>query len=777
MLVHTARVLVFATLLVPVVLLPGYFFPFITVRAVFFRVLVELATAIVLYLVVRREVAFNFRTDPVLWALISWVAANALAAVFGAAPMRSIFGDHERMGGVWFWAHLLAYYLVLRTVMGPRDWRRYFLIAVGVAGLISIYGLIQHWVQPFWSPIGGLEAGATVGNPGLLAIYLLANIAFCALLAARAGRRARPAFVVLTLVIVLAMVLSGNRSSALALLIGSGVGLLAYAGWTGSLRGWRAAAIVTLFAVAGALPFVARAPWARPVTSRVQLLSKLSLGVDSTRVIQWRAAIEGIRDRPVLGVGPENYQLVWSRYYHPEMHRFLEDSRWDRAHNAYLDAFATAGILGFLSLLAIWIALGWTAHRIGTRPPIGNGGNGGSADDEGARPTAAVALGFFAAYAFYLVFWFFDLNSTMLWIALAAFIASQLSGRRLIEVGSVRQKRWQASMVVALGAVALVSVLYIHGFKTLEMARTLDRARNPNRPLHLMLEDFESIFASPAPITQHAFLMYAAQLRSLQPRFEEIRGDPTSSELFDRAFVLAVKEFESQAVQDPLNERLLVQHARVLMIGAAYYRNARLYESALSKLHRAVALAPRRITTQLVLGWAYLQADRPEEAVRIFERAYSVYPAFGRTQAYLATAHAALGNNLAAADWLMGALRAGFVPDRSAVIEVSRALSVDGHPLAGAKLIEAYLNRRFGPPFMWRNPTGRPAMADYELALIAAELYQERKDPASAERLTSAAEFLCVAETPLEHLASDLLKRSRVNATACREPWRRTIGN
>ncbi|MDQ3515601.1 MAG: hypothetical protein M3403_02335, partial [Gemmatimonadota bacterium] len=110
-----ARALLYATALVPAVVIPGFFFPYVTTRAVYFRVLVQLATAILLYLVVRRQITVNYRRDLVLWALAAWVAANMLAAAFGASPIRSIFGDHERMGGVWFWIHLVAYYVLLCT--------------------------------------------------------------------------------------------------------------------------------------------------------------------------------------------------------------------------------------------------------------------------------------------------------------------------------------------------------------------------------------------------------------------------------------------------------------------------------------------------------------------------------------------------------------------------------------------------------------------------------------------------------------------------------------
>lgn len=769
-----ARALMYVTTLVPIVVFPGFFFPYVTVRAVFFRVLVELAFAIVLYQAVRREVAFNFRRDIVFWSLLAWIGANTLAAAFGAAPIRSLFGDHERMGGVWFWAHLLAGYVVLRTMFGSDDWWRFFRIAVGVAAIIAAFGLGQYWFPLLRVGIGGIEVGASIGNSGLLAVYLLANIAFCALLAVHGGMRARFGYIALALMLTLTMVFTGNRSSTLALVIGAGVAFLAHTIWRGSLRGWRVLVVVALFTMASALPLVTRAEWARPVSSRIPALSRLSSGVDSTRVIQWRAAVEGIRDRPLLGVGPENYQLIWSQFHHPEMNRFMRESRWDRAHNAYLDAFATAGILGFLSFLAVWIALGWSATHSARRSrevarsgavKVGHSAEGG---------IEAIALGFFVAYAVYLFFWFVDLNSTMLWIALAAMVSSRATGVPLIEFGAAKGKRWQSTMVLGLGAIALVSVLYVHGYKTLEMARTLDRARDPARPFHQTLADFESIFASPAPVTQHAFVMYATHIRSLYPDFREIRGNPTRAALFERAFVLAIKEFERQAIQDPLNERILVQHARVLMLGAYYYGSPRLYESALAKLHRAVELSPRRVVSHLVLGSAYINANQPARALEVFQRAYEVYPPLGQTHSYLASAYSALGRNELAADWLVSASRNGFSPDAAVVRRTVTALVADQKPRAAAELLSAVLIGEYGPLFLWsalEEPT-RAATADYETANLAADLFERAGDSVSARALEVASAGLCTRLLPLPLLAATSFWKSSTEFPDCRQPWR-----
>ena len=767
---RAARWLLYATLLVPLLVFPGFLFPFVTIRAVYFRVLVELAVACLLYVVLRRKLIVNSRHDPVLWALLAWVLANALAAVFGVAIMRSLFGDHERMGGVWFWVHLVAYYVALRVALRPEDWWRFFRISVSIAVTVAVYGLLQQWFTLFRIAVGGVSGGATIGNSGLLAAYLLANVSFAAMLAVRARPWSRVGYVAVAMLLVAAMVLSGNRSSTLALFLGGGTALLFFGITSRRFRGRRALLAGALFASAAALPFATRLSWARPVVSHIPALSRLSSGADSSRVIQWRAAVAGIRDRPLLGVGPENYQVVWSRYYHPEMVRFLSDSRWDRAHNAYLDAFATAGVIGFLSLLALLLALGWSSKRAAramgaTDPRTPEGRSGG---------VECIALGFFVAYSFYLFFWFFDLNSTMLLVALAAFVASRVTDDPLVEIGGSRARRWQTDLVLGFGAVGLISVLYVHGFETLRMARTLVRAANPNRPMRETLVAFESVFASPAPVTQHAFLLYAGHLRSLYPAFSEIREDPERAAIFDRAFLLAVREFQRQEKQDPLNDRILVQYARVLSLGAYYYDAPRLYDAALAKLRRAVELAPRRVNNHLVLGVAFLNGRRPDMALRIFERAYAVYPPHGQTHSYIAEAYSALDRPDSAAVWLRSAVSQGYLPDRKFVERVAQRLAASGNARGAAELTWNYMRGRAGPVFLWSTGVAHLDPENASLATAVADFFAAAGDTEREALVRAAAPALCVRPLPLLSMATATIGRVPDRAATCEEPWRST---
>src|SRR3989338_4190284 len=76
-----------------------------------------------------------------------------------------------------------------------------------------------------------------------------------------------------------------------------------------------------------------------------------------SRFIVWENGWKGFLEKPVLGWGPENFIVVFSKYFNPCM--FLpqcgSEIWFDRVHNIILDTLVTTGLVGLLSYLAIFI--------------------------------------------------------------------------------------------------------------------------------------------------------------------------------------------------------------------------------------------------------------------------------------------------------------------------------------------------------------------------------------------------------------------------------------
>jgi hypothetical protein len=119
---RVGRWLLYGTLLTPLLVVPAFFFPYVTFRTVVFRVLVEVALGIFLWLLSTHRYVTRGDRDLFLWALIAFTVASAISAAFSPARNRSMFGDFERMGGGWSLLHFLVYYVLLRVFLRDRDW-------------------------------------------------------------------------------------------------------------------------------------------------------------------------------------------------------------------------------------------------------------------------------------------------------------------------------------------------------------------------------------------------------------------------------------------------------------------------------------------------------------------------------------------------------------------------------------------------------------------------------------------------------------------------------
>jgi O-antigen ligase len=113
------------------------------------------------------------------------------------------------------------------------------------------------------------------------------------------------------------------------------------------------------------------------------------------RVAHWVAGLRMFQAHPLLGVGAGNYDAVYARYACTDWPDSL-----GHAHNYYINAAAETGILGllaFLALVAVTLALGWRAmhpHASALTAEVA------LADDTWAvAPTRALALGLFAVVA------------------------------------------------------------------------------------------------------------------------------------------------------------------------------------------------------------------------------------------------------------------------------------------------------------------------------------------------------------------------------------------
>ena len=705
-----ARLLLFATVLTPVIVFPGFFFPYVTTRAVFFRVIVELVLGFLLFVVVRREWRSAARRDPVFLALLAFVAINAIAAVFGVSPLRSMFGDYERMWGVWAWIHLLLFYVLLRTFLRPADWMRFFQLSVVVSLVVALIQL-RSWAH-------GGPTGSTIGNYGLLAPYLFFHMGFACLLALRHRVRAwRIANVGIAVINLVGMFVTQNRSSLLGLVVGAVVALLV-------ARRSRWLAVVIVCVVAGAT-VVARTmadrPIARYLPGNVQRLAATDASSktsgDGIRSMQVRVTVEGLKQHPLLGVGPENFDVLWSENFDPRMYPKGQEERWDRAHSAYMEASATSGIPGAVAYLAIWVALFVVARRAYRSKGL-----------TGAE--LSICCGLISGFMTYLLFWFTDINSALPWIALAAFLSATAAGESFVVTGDKQAWRPGGVVILGLGLVTIAMAIFVHGVAPLRVARVLHLVRFGDAAVEERLVSLDDAFSSPAPQKSHTLPVYAAYMASLGPSFSTDHADPYRSRVLDIALRQGMLEYDRQIRRDPQNPRIYIESARQSLLALRFYGDRKYALAAESSLVAAIRLSPGRVTPRLILASLHLILGDTASALTAARGALAADDTRGETYHLLGSVYEGLGIVDSAGTNLIEAVRLGYAVPTESIVSVSVALERDGDANGAAELVAGYLALKYGAPGRWSRPLRGPNnAADRALAFRLPILFLKARRP------------------------------------------------
>ena len=359
--------LVFLSLLTPVWIFSELFFPYITSKAFFFRIAIELALPFYLYLIVvnpqLRPKFKNFLNIAVLVFLL----INIVSGLAGVNVIRSLWGNYERMGGAYYLAHLVALYFYVQVLgqAGGTYLKRFLQAFVAVAVFVTLNGLLGKLGGPtlVLDPSLPVRISSTFGNPIFFASYLIIPMFLAAYLGLQEnGRTLKVLYWIAAFLQLIGIYFSGTRGAAVGVILGLFISLIAYIVLTKNSRikkyGLVGVAVIILFA--GGLYFNHNK---LPRGSTLYRLANLRDSNTEARLIQWKMALAGFKEKPLLGTGPENYYVISDKYYNPEIYKY-DPSWFDKPHNFLIEVLVTTGIFGFaaygfmfvLALYALWRA-------------------------------------------------------------------------------------------------------------------------------------------------------------------------------------------------------------------------------------------------------------------------------------------------------------------------------------------------------------------------------------------------------------------------------------
>ena len=691
------KILLYLTALTPIMIAAKFSFPYVTVRTVFFRLVIELALLLALWLLASGAISLNkievkraafLKQNYFFWVFLGLLAVEILAAFFGRSLTESFFSNLERMWGIFTVIHLFLFYLLARSFFKEKDWRIFFNIFLAVSLLVSLYGIIQKYPSVF--KIYVFEAGigritSTLGNPAYVAIYLLFSLAFALYLLIKTWPRPIKYFYFLVIAVDgFAFTLAEIRGAYLGLLLGGGLAVILYL-WLGHNRKYKAGFISLLILTVLVLGF----GFLRPENALVKKLPiiknlatiSLTATTGQTRLMSWNAAWRGFKERPVLGVGMENFNIIFNKYFKAGYYSLAPtETFFDRAHNQFLNLTAESGILALFFYLGFPLFMVFYLFK-------------GFKQGKFALFELLILSGLASAYFIHLFFVFDDINSFLFFTVLIAFIEFKYHQDDLIEISENGKSGGKINnfKIIFLALAALITIYCAYNFNyKIWQAAKISALAYMSSDFSQTIKYYNQALDLKAVSGENVVINYGDYLANWSDKLDQVKADKTASDLFAQALSRVHKAFDREIKFNPDSAFLYLKLAKINNLEYLFYNDSQYLDQAIANLKIGLSLSPERLQLFYILGESYIIAGEDENAIDILNQAVKLNPAFATSYYYLGRAYLAGGEPDKAYDYIINQAikERNYRPQNNLILMSLAAQLVDQNNYG--KVIEVY---------------------------------------------------------------------------------------
>jgi len=576
------------------------FFPFITGKNFSFRIIVEVMTALWLALTLF-DARYKPRKSWILGMLAIFVFVVALSSVFGENFYRSFWSNYERMEGLATYIHLIAYFLVLSGMMKTEKvWTRLFNTTLFASVVMSFYSLVQLYGN--FQIHQGDRIDATLGNASYLAIYMVFHIFLAMALFYRAKDHKKWVYLFVIALELFVLYRTATRGAILGLIGGLLISWLMIAIMSGNKKSKlkHFYLLVGVAVVVGGFMLIKTTSFVKnsPVLNRFATIS-LSETTTESRLTIWKMSWLGFKEKPLLGWGQENFNLVFNKYYEPILYK--QEPWFDRAHNVFFDRLTTNGIFGLLSYVGLFgVAL---YYLLAKRRKTGL-----SVED------SAIFGGVFLAYFFNNLFVFDNLSSLILFITILAYVNFRAKGGTgaTVQGEAIKADYSKAVYAVIIWAV-LIFIVYavnipgILASKNIINAFKVYGAGDAKGAFELFQKAISYNSFGSMEAREH-LSNFAMQVHSNSNLDQDFR---------DKVMTYAINEMKKQ------NEQYS-NDIREMIFLASIYNKTQKYDEAISLLNKAVEIAPKKQQLYFELGTSYLNKKDYVNGMTTLKKAFDL---------------------------------------------------------------------------------------------------------------------------------------------------------
>ena len=588
----------FAVPLLTLYVADGYFFPYITGKNFWFRILVDITVAAWVLLALY-DVRYRPRFSWIFVSFSGLLIVMFFANLLGEHRISSFWSNYERMDGYVSLVHTFLYMVVLGSILKTKeDWGRILHTSLGVSFLVALYGLAQY---------SGLAAGngridSTLGNAAYMAVYMLFHIFIAFWLFVESKNKLHKIiYGILAAMFTFVLIGTGTRGTA----IGLAVGILVMSGYVGlfgskfvEFRKYAIGAFALL--VIGVAGFVMARDSAlvqsNPNLARIANISINDLAVRGTI---WSMAWEGVKERPLLGWGQSNFNYVFNEQYRPAL--YAQEQWFDRSHNIIMDWLIAGGFLGLIAYFSLFAAC---LYYLFLSPLLNK-------DDE--RFTVlerGVLLGILAGYLTHNFVVFDNIVSYIFFAIILGLIHARVSEPiKELEKAKVDEAIIVQFATPVVGAL-LIGVIYFAYIPGMAAAKDIIQAISSPSP-EARLSEFEEA------LSRDSFGRQEIVEQLSQNAVNIIRDQKVSAEVKQKYGDKAEEELLALAESKPGD-------ARVHVFIATFYRATSQLEKAAEQMAMASRLSPKKQSIMIQQGFIALSLSKNEEAKQFFEEAYKL---------------------------------------------------------------------------------------------------------------------------------------------------------
>ena len=322
----------------------------------------------------------------------------------------------------------------------------------------------------------------------------------------------------------------------------------------------------------------------------------------------WGMAYQGVKEKPILGWGQDNYSYVFAKYYDPAMYN--QEQWFDRTHDVFYDWLIAAGFLGLIAYLVLFLSAIYTLWR--------------KTDDNWSVTERAVLTGMLVAYFVHNIFVFDNLASYIFFFTILAFINTRGQGGRTLTHKPLVADDY-VLIVDIVAVIVLVYVMWISVLSPYNSSGNLIKAMQDKQ--RVLVDNKEQIVSTDAKV-----------------RFKLIKSvldanDLTRSESRERLVDVATSIIIQSNKTDPalakeVYDYTLDQYAketagskgdpRPWYFESIFYQKLGMNDKALIAIQQASKLSPTKQSFLFSEGQILLSLKKTDEALVVFKKAYEL---------------------------------------------------------------------------------------------------------------------------------------------------------